>query len=223
MASEGAASEPYARRGHPIWARVLARFLGSSEHGASARHRRAALEGLSGRVIEIGCGTGSNFPFYPESVEEVVGTEPEPYLRGIAERNAAALDGVRVTIVDWAAESIAAPDGSFDGAVAACVLCSVDEPERALAELRRVVRPGGELRYYEHVRGQAPAIALIQRVADLVVPRVMGGDHVSRATGELIRAAGFEVERERRFLHFPSPLLFLFAPHVLGTARRPAS
>jgi ubiquinone/menaquinone biosynthesis C-methylase UbiE len=172
-------------------------------------------------VIEIGAGTGLNFRHYPSSVSEVVATEPEEHLRAIAER-AAAEAGVPVTVVDWVAEALEAEDGAFDAGVASLVLCSVRDPERALAELFRVIRPGGELRYYEHVEADTPGLARVQRAADrLGLPRILGGDHVSRPTGALIRAAGFVPEAERRFRFRPQPLNVLFEPHIIGRARRP--
>ena len=210
------------RRSHPLFARALARMMARAEERGNADHRRGMLRGLSGRVIEIGAGTGLNFAHYPASVTEVVATEPEPYLRGLAER-AAASARVPVSIVDWPAERLEGEDGSFDAGVASLVLCSVSDPLLALAELRRVIRPDGELRYYEHVRANAPLLARAQRTLDrLGLPRLTGGDHLSRETDKLIRDAGFVVQRERRFRFYPQPLNVLVSPHVMGTARRPA-
>lgn len=206
---------------HPVFARILARAMAGAEDRGNADHRREALAGLSGRVIEIGAGTGLNFRHYPASVTEVIAAEPEEYLRRLAER-AALETSVPVRVVSWVAEALESEEGAFDAGVASLVLCSVREPERSLRELFRVIRPGGELRYYEHVRADTPRLARVQRAVDrLGLPRLNGGDHVSRQTDRLIREAGFVVERERRFSFRPQRFNVLFEPHVLGVARRP--
>ena len=129
------------------------------------RHRDELLEGMSGRVLELGAGAGSNFAHYPATVEEVVALEPEPYLRRTAEA-AAARARIRIHVVDGVADRVPVEDGSCDAAVASLVPCSVPDQARALAELRRVVRPGGELRFYEHVLSDRPGLARIQRAGD---------------------------------------------------------
>jgi SAM-dependent methyltransferase len=205
---------------HPIFSRVLARSMAGAEERGNADHRREVLAGLTGRVIEIGAGTGLNFRHYPQSVTELAATEPEPHLRGIAAR-AAAKASVPVRVVDWVAERLDAEDQAFDAGVASLVLCSVRDPAKALRELYRVIRLGGELRYYEHVLADTPRLARMQRAVDRFgLPHLVGGDHVSRETGKLIREAGFEVQDERRFRFRPQPLNVLFEPHILGRARR---
>src|SRR5690606_11858720 len=123
--------------------------------------------------------------------------EPEPYLRELA-LDAAARAPVPVTVVDGVADALPAPDGAFDAAVASLVLCSVPDQGRALAELRRVLRSGGELRYLEHVRADTPLLARTQRLVDrLFWPRAFGGCHTHRDTGTAIATAGFQVERQQ--------------------------
>src|SRR4051794_7422805 len=107
-----------------------------------AAHRRELLDGLEGRVVEIGAGTGASFRHYPLGVSEVVAVEPEPYLHALATQ-AARGAAVPVRVVDATAEALPLDDGSCDAAVASLVLCSVADPAVALAELRRVLRPGG--------------------------------------------------------------------------------
>jgi ubiquinone/menaquinone biosynthesis C-methylase UbiE len=154
-------------------------------------------------------------------VTELVAAEPEPYMRAGAE-NAAAGAPVPVTVVDWPAEALDAPDASFDVGVACLVLCCVRDQRRALDELFRAIRPGGELRYYEHVRADTPRLARIQQVADRIgISKLTGNEHFARRTEQAIRAAGLEVERERRFRFQPSPIDFISTPHVMGVARRP--
>jgi ubiquinone/menaquinone biosynthesis C-methylase UbiE len=191
-----------------------------AEKAGQREHRRELLAGLSGRVVEIGAGNGLNFPHYPPQVEEVVAVEPEAYLRERA-REAADEAAVPIRVVDGVAERLPLDDGSADAGVVSLVLCSVASQEAALAELRRVLRPGGELRFYEHVRGDAPALARLQRAADLVWPHLAGGCHTHRDTPRAIERTGFAIETCRRFSFRPCSLLAPIEPHVLGRARRP--
>jgi ubiquinone/menaquinone biosynthesis C-methylase UbiE len=172
-------------------------------------------------VIEIGAGNGLNFAHYPHEVDEVVAVEPEPYLRARAQE-AAADAPVKVTVVDGTADQLPGADGEFDAAVASLVLCTVPDQSGALAEARRVLRPGGELRFYEHVRADDPRLARWQdRLAKRIFPAVGGGCHPNRETQAAIAAAGFEIERARHFEWKPGPGLGVVAPHVIGVARRP--
>ncbi len=178
------------------------------------------LAGLSGRVIEVGAGHGANFPYYPSTVSEVVAVEPEQYLRERAQ--AAALTApVPITVVDGVGGQLPGEDQSFDAGVAALVLCTIPDPHQALGELFRVIRPGGELRFYEHVLAHAKWEARFQRLADATFwPRVAGGCHLARDTEPNIRSAGFEIATCERFPFSPMPL-FPPDPMILGTARRP--
>ncbi len=205
---------------HPIFARVYQRLSAGDENRGEAEHRREMLAELNGRVIEIGAGTGLNFKQYPAAVAEVVAVEPEAYLRGQAER-AAETAKVPVTVVAELADRLPFDDATFDAGVASLVLCSVPAQDAALAELYRVIRPGGELRFYEHVVADDPAFARFQRVIGYVWPFFAGGCHTDRDTGKAIVAAGFEIERIRRFAFRPSPLEYPVAPKILGRARRP--
>jgi ubiquinone/menaquinone biosynthesis C-methylase UbiE len=205
---------------HPIFARVFDRLSRKVEDRGQAEHRGELLAGLEGRVIEVGAGNGLNFAHYPASVAEVVAVEPEPYLRERAQE-AAATARAAIRVVDGTAERLPAEAASFDAGVASLVLCSVADQAAALGELRRVIRPGGELRFYEHVRAGGPGMARAQRIADRTFwPYLAGGCHASRETAAAIAAAGFEIEACRSFRFAPSPLVALVAPHVLGVARR---
>ena len=204
---------------HPIFARLFA-WGASNAPPAQTEHRRSMLEGLSGRVVEVGAGNGLNFPHYPAEVTEVVAVEPEPYLRAKAEE-AAARVAVPVRVVDGLADALPARDGEFDAGVASLVLCSVPDQATALAELRRVIRPGGELRFYEHVLSRDADAARGQHRTDRWWPRFSGGCHPNRDTPGAIEAAGFEIERCERFSFKPFFLLKAIEPHVIGAARRP--
>lgn len=204
----------------PLFANVLyPRFRKAARDGEEG-YRLKLLEGLSGRVLELGCGDGDHFRFYPETVTELVAIEPEENLR---ERAAGAVARAKspVRIVPGFAEELPASDEEFDAAVAALVLCSVTDQETALSELMRVVRPGGELRFFEHVKAEARAYAAAQMAVQPVWAQLSGGCHIARDTEQAIRDAGFGIERIDRFEFAPGFLQKLGGPHILGTARRP--
>ncbi|WP_327298931.1 MULTISPECIES: class I SAM-dependent methyltransferase [unclassified Streptomyces] len=207
---------------HPLFARFYARFSVNADRTAGvAAHRAELLGGLSGRVIEIGAGNGLNFAHYPATVSEVVALEPERTLRQLAVRSAMRAP-VSVDVMPGTAEALPVPDETFDAAVASLVLCTVRDLPQALTEIRRVLRPGGELRFFEHGLGQGPAMAATQRALDRTVwPLLFGGCHTARDTLAAIEAAGFELGAYRR-LNVPETGLRLpSSPCVLGRARRP--
>lgn len=205
---------------HPIFARIYARVSVAAERAGSAAHRGELLAGAQGRVVEVGAGNGLNFAHYPSSVDEVFAIEPEAYLRARAE-TAANRAPLPITVVAGTAEDLPVEDASFDVAVVSLVLCSVRDQPQALREIHRVLRPGGELRFYEHVRSDTAALERAQRIADKAVwPAVAGGCHAGRETRSVIIDAGFMIEEERRFLFKPSVLAVLTTPHIIGRARR---
>jgi ubiquinone/menaquinone biosynthesis C-methylase UbiE len=204
---------------HPMFARVYARVAEVNERRGGAEHRRKLLTGLQGRVVEVGAGSGANFRHYPTSVDEVVAVEPEPYLRGRAERAASGAP-VSVSVAHGDADRLPGEEESFDAGVAALVLCTVPDQQSALAELYRVIRAGGELRFYEHVRAHSKWEARFQRFYDATFwPRLAGGCHLARDTTTAIERAGFRIETFERFRYSPTPFL-PSDPHVLGVARR---
>ena len=185
------------------------------DKAGGADNRRELLAGLTGKVVEVGAGTGSNFEHYPATVDEVVAVEPEPYLREKA-REAAERAPVRVRVVDGEADSLPAEDGEFDAGVASLVLCSVPDQATAMRELHRVIKQGGELRFYEHVAAEGRQGKLHRRI-DPVYTRLAGGCHLTRDTTAAIEQAGFQIQQSRRF---PFPPGIFAIPHVLGNARR---
>jgi SAM-dependent methyltransferase len=203
---------------HPIFARLFDRLVRKADP-QQADHRRELLAGLSGRVIEVGAGNGINFANYPTQVTEVVAVEPETYLRDKA-TEAAASAPVPVTVVDGLADALPAEDAQFDAAVTSLVLCSVPDQQRALAEIARVLKPGGELRFYEHVLSQDAKAARMQNRIQPVWSFCGGGCHPNRDTPGAIEAAGFRMESLRRFPFKPGPLMTVVEPHAIGTARR---
>ena len=202
---------------HPLFARFFDRLARLMEREAGA-HRDELVAGLSGRVVEVGAGNGMNFRHYGRAVEEVLAFEPEPYLRGRAERAAHDVPAP-VSVRDAVADDLPLEDASCDGAVISLVLCTVPDVPRALAELRRVLKPGAPVRFFEHVRSDRPRKAGVQERADRsgLWPRVAGGCHCSRDTIAAIEAAGFAVEHLRSVDLGPSWVLT--NPHVLGVAR----
>jgi SAM-dependent methyltransferase len=205
---------------HPWFARMWARIAATMEGHGAAEHRARLLTGTTGRVVELGAGTGANFAHYPSGVVEVLAVEPEPHLRDLAIR-AAERVAVPVVVVDGSGDRIPAEDGAFDTAVVSLVLCSVPDQATALRELARVLRPGGRLHFWEHVRAEGAGFARVQGVLDATVwPTVGGGCHTARDTEAAIAAAGFTVERVERFrfpdARVPAPT----APQILGTAVR---
>ncbi|APU43413.1 class I SAM-dependent methyltransferase [Streptomyces sp. TN58] len=206
---------------HPLFARFYARLAGPAlEKAGVAEHRRRLLAGLTGEVIEIGAGNGLNFPHYPPEVTRLIAVEPEPNLRALAQ-NRAADTSLPVEMRDARAERLPFPDASFDAAVVCLTLCSIADPHAALSELHRALRPGGQLRFFEHVQADTPAMRRVQRALDATVwPRLMGGCHTGRDTQTTITGAGFTLTTVGRFdfpeTRIPTPA----GTHILGTAVR---
>jgi SAM-dependent methyltransferase len=182
-------------------------------------HRRRLVAPARGAVVEIGAGYGATFPFYPAAVTCVLALEPDPTLRELA-LAAASRAPVPVTVKDGVAESLPAADASVDVVVSSLVLCSVADQSAVLAEVVRVLRPGGLLLFYEHVRS---AHRILGAAEDLITPlwsRVAGGCHPNRDTAAAIAGAGLNVQDLERFGFSVLPGNPRLA-HVLGLARKP--
>ena len=208
-----------AQRERPVFARIQARASAIEEQRGGAERRRRLLTGLAGRVVEVGAGSGVSFAHYPPSVSELIAIEPEPTLR---ERALAAAEHapIPVRVLDGVAEHLALADGSVDAVVLAGVLCSVADPRRVLDEAGRVLRPGGELRFYEHVIARNVRLRTLQRVLDATFwPRLLGGCHTTRDTETALRASGFAIEERERFSFRPTLLSTPVATRILGRAR----
>lgn len=197
-------------RAHRWFAAAYDRMTASAERGPVGRARRELLAPLSGDVVEIGAGTGANFEHYPQGVR-VTALEPDPHM---LKRARARLDTLGRTDIDLRlepAESLPFPDASFDVAVSTLVLCTVADPAASLAEIRRVLRPGGRLVFIEHVRGTG----LLGRLQDVIRPVWSWGGagcQINRTTEATMRTAGFSPDVTARMK--PMPLL----PMIAGTA-----
>jgi len=179
-----------------VWGRIFAamydRMMEGPEKAGLRAQREALIANAHGDVLEIGGGTGANLPFYSDRVHKLTVTEPEAPM---AKRLSGHLheNQVPAELVQAPAEQLPFENGSFDVAVSTLVLCTVTDPERALSEIHRVLRPGGRLLFIEHVRSENPRLA---RWQDRMLPinkRIGHGCNCNRRTLENIRAAGFEV------------------------------
>ncbi|CDO06716.1 class I SAM-dependent methyltransferase [Mycolicibacterium cosmeticum] len=203
---------------NPFFARLWTVMAGH-EPESLRRLRVENLAGLTGRVLEVGAGTGTNFAHYPAGVTEVVAIEPERRLAEIATR-AARSAPVPVTVRIDTVEGYAATQ-PFDAVVCALVLCSVGEPDDVLRQIFSMLKPGGELRYLEHVAGTG-ARASLQRVADATVwPRLLGNCHTHRDTEASIAGAGFAVSQSRREQALPAWVPLPVTELAIGQATRP--
>jgi ubiquinone/menaquinone biosynthesis C-methylase UbiE len=191
--------------------RMNARF--EATHGAELRAR--LLEGASGRVLEIGAGTGANLPHYPAAIDELVLTEPNEAMLERARRRGATA-ARPATLVQASAQELPFPDESFDTVVSTVVLCSVPDQAAALREVRRVLRPGGKLLFVEHVRSDDPRVAKWQDRLDPLWRRLADGCHPNRTTKAALEDAGFAVEldEEGELPMMPA----IVRPYVLGRA-----
>jgi SAM-dependent methyltransferase len=207
---------------NPFFARLWSK-LSTREPESIKRLRRENLAGLTGRVLEVGAGTGTNFEFYPATITEVVAIEPEQRLAVLA-RQAADKASVPVTVSTDTVERYAEISAGepFDAVVCSLVLCSVHDPDSALRQLFSILRPGGELRYFEHVAGTGVR-ARMQRLADATVwPRLLGNCHTHRHTERSIVGAGFDVADTRREWVLPAWVPMPASEAAIGRAVRPA-
>jgi SAM-dependent methyltransferase len=204
---------------NPLFARVWM-FISTHEPEIVATWRRENLAGLAGRVLEVGAGTGSNFPLYPDTVTEVVAVEPERRLTEIA-RRAALSAPVPVTVSPRTIETFDANE-PFDAVVCSLVLCSVGEPDNVVQQLFSLLRPGGELRYLEHIASSGFR-GRLQRLVDATFwPRVAGNCHTHRHTERTIADAGFRIETARRDWQLPPWVPIPSTEVAIGRAVKPA-
>ena len=204
-----------------LWGRVFAamydRLMAGSEKAGLAQQRGELLERARGRVLEIGGGTGANLPYYDAAVEELVVTEPEEPMARRLERKVRE-QSRPVQVVRAAAEQLPFDDARFDTVVSTLVLCTVGDPRRALAEIHRVLRPGGALLFLEHVRSDDPKLARWQDRLNGFNRRIGHGCNCNRRTLEAVEKAGFAVSNVTRGQFPKAPPVV--RPLVAGAAVR---
>ena len=182
-----------------LWGRIFAllydRGMAPTERAGLGARRDALLAEASGSVVEIGAGTGVNVPRYGAGVTDLVLCEPEAPMASRLRARLAAVGNGAARVIEAPAEALPLPDGSADVAVATLVLCTVGDPRRALAELRRVLKPGGKLLFIEHVRSDDAATARLQDRWAPLWRKCGHGCTCNRATLQAITDAGFAIER----------------------------
>jgi ubiquinone/menaquinone biosynthesis C-methylase UbiE len=202
-----------------LMATVYDSFMGTMERAGLSAWRQALLAEVSGRVLEVGAGTGVNVPFYPRDVERLVVAEPDANMRKRLAQKVQAL-GAGAEVSDASALALPWGDGSFDAVVCTLVLCTVPDPARALAEIHRVLVPGGAFVYLEHVAADHhPGRLAWQRRLEPFWSPLAGGCRLTRRTSDTIRDAGFDVAGETR--ESARKAMPLVRTMVRGIARKP--
>jgi ubiquinone/menaquinone biosynthesis C-methylase UbiE len=206
---------------HPVFARFYDRMISGAEKAGLAEMRRSVVAQASGRTLEIGAGTGLNLPHYTSEVTELILAEPDPHMaEQLRERLRSEPPAVeRVSVIEAGAESLPFDDGSFDTVVTGLVLCTVEDPERAAAEVRRVLVEGGVLLFLEHVRAESRRLAWWQDRVERPWGFFTGGCHPNRPTADSLASAGFRIEQLDREV-FPKAPPWV-RPLIRGVARRP--
>jgi SAM-dependent methyltransferase len=203
--------------GPKLFSRLYDPVMELPERAGLGELRRGVLRGLRGRVLELGIGTGRNLPLYGAGVDSLTGIDPDEAMLVQAEKRAGDVS-FPVELVAAPAEELPFGDGSFDAVVSTLVFCTVQDPSRALGEVRRVLKRGGEFRLLEHVRVEKEPFGWMQEKATPLWKHVAGGCHLDRDTLEAVCGAGFEVERAER--HLGGLGLSIFAKN-LAPGRRP--
>ena len=190
-------------------------LLWTGERAGMAKRRKELLGQASGRVLELGAGTGLNLPHYPDGIELTL-TEPAAPMLPKLERRLSKADRDGQVVVA-SAEELPFDDDSFDTVVSTLVLCTVDDPSRVLQEVDRVLRPGGELLFLEHVRSDSPRLARWQDRLERPWHAFAAGCHANRSTVQLLRESPLEVEvvENERYSWMPA----LVHPLAIGTAK----
>ena len=198
--------------------RVLPRLVDRACGTSGLRRWRATVtEGLAGRVVEIGFGSGLNVDFYPQDVDVVLAVEPAAVARKLADKRMTR-SGVTVEHIGLDGQSIPLDVDSCDAALSTFTLCTIPDAPQALAELRRVMRPGARLHFLEHGLAPDPGVATWQRRLEPWQRRLAGGCHLTREPDVLVREAGFTIERvEQRYARGPKPWSWFST----GTATNP--
>jgi len=212
---------PYDATWGRLFSAVYDRGMKGTEEAGLRDMRRELLAGARGRVLELGAGTGVNLELYPETVDGLTLTEPDPHMtKRLREKLAALGKTPAVTVIEAPAESLPFPDDSFDTAVVTLVLCTVPDQPAALKEIARVLKPDGQLLFLEHVRSRNPSLAKWQDRLEGPWRFLGDGCHCNRDTVSAISAAGFRLgDVDRDSLPKAPPIV---RPLATGTATRSA-
>lgn len=204
------------------WGRAFAalydRGLKATEEAGLREMRRELLGGAGGRVLELGAGTGVNLDLYPGAIEDLVMIEPDPFMAKQL-RSKLAESARTATVIEAPAERLPLEDASFDTAVAMLVLCTIPDPAAALAEAARVLKPGGQLLFVEHVRAEDPGLARWQDRLEKPWRFLGDGCHCNRDTVATIAASRFELKEIQRGQMPKAPPIV--SPLVRGSAMLP--
>jgi ubiquinone/menaquinone biosynthesis C-methylase UbiE len=174
------------------------------------KFRRAVVADSSGRVLEVGVGSGLNFPLYGKQVETVIGIDPSPHLLAIAHRRADAA-GVRAEFLQASATAIPLADSIIDTVVMTWTLCSINDPQAALREMRRILKPDGKLLFVEHGLSPEPVIERWQHRLTPIWCHLAGGCHLDRKMDDLIRSAGFDLtELRTEYASGPRAMTYMY-------------
>jgi SAM-dependent methyltransferase len=203
----------------PLFARGYDRFVKAGEDAGLREKRRELLSHAHGRTLEIGAGTGLNLELYPDSVTELVVTEPDGHMRAQLVKKLAVVSR-RAEVVDAGAEHLPLPDASIDTVVATLVFCTIPDPQSALAEITRVLKPEGRLLFLEHVRANDPKVARWQDRLERPWGGFGRGCHPNRDTLATINASGLEVSQVERDQMPKAPPIV--RPLIVGEARQPS-
>ncbi len=194
--------------------RVIDKMLGNEQ---MAKVRSRSLAGLHGVVVEIGFGSGPNVPLYPEAVTKVYAVDPSVVGRKLAAERVVA-SPIPIEFIGLDCEHLPLPDDSADSALSTWTLCSVPDVAAALAELRRVIRPGGDFLFLEHGHSPVEKVARRQQRFEPLQKRVAGGCHLTRDIPALVGGSGFEIQRVAEFdIAGPKIMSHMFS----GAARNP--
>lgn len=182
-------------------------------------YRRSVAGAARGRVLELGVGSGRNLPFYSEAVRFLVGVDPSRELLAMARRAAEAAPLRRIALVEGSAERLPFEQGSFDAVVVTWSLCSIPNPAGALAEARRVLRPGGELLFVEHGLSPDPGVRRWQDALTPLWSRIAGNCHLNRKVDALVSEAGLRLTKlHLGYARGPRPMTYMYSGSAVAAA-----
>jgi ubiquinone/menaquinone biosynthesis C-methylase UbiE len=207
---------------HPIFARVYDAIFAGLEKAGLADKRSELLAEATGATLELGAGTGHNLEHYPAGVERLVLTEPDPHMAKRLRAQVEESDRAGVEVVEAGAESLPFGDDEFDTVIATLVLCTIPDPSAALAEVARVLKPGGRMLFMEHVRAESHRRARWQDRMNPVQNFLFGGCNLNRPTADAIRSSPLEIEQLRDD-EMPRNAGPLVKPMIVGSARPTAN